>query len=578
MTSSSPAISEALQGATAAAEAGRFADAEAQCAQILAANPQDAGALSLAGALAARRGDLAGAVARYRAALAVAPGFVKALSNLGAALSSLGQLAEAERHLARALEEDPDHGASLINLGQLHLAQGRADAAIALLLRAVEILPGDAMAWNNLGAAYLGAERYADAPVPLCRALELDPGSAAAWSNLGNAHDRAGRYGEAADAFRAALANGAGSECWTHLGTALRGMGRNADALAAHDQALAAKPDLAEARFHRALILLAEGRFAEGWAAYRDRASGRAFRARQKIADTPRLPADMTGRRVLLLSNQGFGDELFFLRFVPALKRRGATVVYRAAAKLAPLVRQLPELDGVIDDDRDLPAADVTLLVDDLPYALDATDTPPALRLSPDAQIQAALRARLAALGPPPYLGVTWRGGVDKAGSLFKRAPLAGVARIAGAWPGTVVMLQRQPQPGECDAFVAEAGRAAHDLTALNDDLGGMLALLSLLDDYVAVSNTNVHLRQSLGLPSRVLLPMPADWRWMAPREGFSGDESPWFPGCPLYRQAPGAARQTNDGAARQTNGGAWDEAFARLSADLISVFSRQAP
>ena len=546
-----PSISDELRRATAAAEAGRFAEAEAACQQILAGNPQDAAALNLAGALAAQRGDLAGAVGRYRAALGLAPRFVKALSNLGAALSALGQFDEAERQLNLALEEDPAHGASLINLGQVHLAQGRAEEAIAVLRRAVAALPQDVMAWNNLGAAYIGAERYDEAPAALERALALEPANASAWNNLGNAHRRGGRYAAAVDAFRAAITHGALAESWTHLGSALRGLGREAEALEAHDRALAAKPDLAEARFNRALLLLAQGHFAAGWSDYRARASARAFRARQGIADTPRLPADMTGQRVLLSTNQGFGDELFFLRFAPALKRRGATIAYRTAGKIAGLVRQLPDLDAVIEDERALPPADVTLLVDDLPYALGAADTPPSLRLTPDGRSRDALRARLAALGPPPYLGVTWRGGIDRSGSLFKQAPRAALARALAQWPGTVVMLQRQPAAGELDAFVAEAGRAAHDFTQLNDDLGEMLALLSLLDDYVAVSNTNVHLRHSLGLPSRVLVPLPADWRWMT-----DGDESPWFPGTRVYRQAAA---------------GDWQQAFAQLAADLMA-------
>jgi hypothetical protein len=79
-----------------------------------------------------------------------------------------------------------------------------------------------------------------------------------------------------------------------------------------------------------------------------------------------------------------------------------------------------------------------------------------------------------------------------------------------------------------------------------------------LLDDYVAVSNTNVHLRQSLGLPSRVLLPMPPDWRWM-----HAGAESPWFPGTRIYRQAAD---------------GTWDEALGGLAGDLKAVFSPVLP
>ncbi len=86
-------------------------------------------------------------------------------------------------------------------------------------------------------------------------------------------------------------------------------------------------------------------------------------------------------------------------------------------------------------------------------------------------------------------------------------------------------------------------------MTSLNDDLEDMLAVLALMDEYVTVSNTNVHLRAGAGRTSRVLVPNPPEYRWMA-----EGTESPWFPGCKLYRQKVD---------------GAWDEALAALARDL---------
>jgi hypothetical protein len=86
-------------------------------------------------------------------------------------------------------------------------------------------------------------------------------------------------------------------------------------------------------------------------------------------------------------------------------------------------------------------------------------------------------------------------------------------------------------------------------MTALNEPLEDMLALLALLDDYVCVSNTNVHLRAGAGRTSRVLMPHPPEFRWMA-----DGDESPWFPGTRIYRQ---------------TAAGDWACALTRLKKEL---------
>jgi len=76
-----------------------------------------------------------------------------------------------------------------------------------------------------------------------------------------------------------------------------------------------------------------------------------------------------------------------------------------------------------------------------------------------------------------------------------------------------------------------------------------MLALLALLDDYIAISNTNVHLRAATGRPARALVPRPSEWRWM-----YTGRESPWFPGFTVCRQGID---------------GDWNETLSRLTQDL---------
>ena len=72
----------------------------------------------------------------------------------------------------------------------------------------------------------------------------------------------------------------------------------------------------------------------------------------------------------------------------------------------------------------------------------------------------------------------------------------------------------------------------SHDASSANNDLDEILALISVVDDYVGVSNTNTHLRAGIGGTMQVLVPHPPEWRW-----GLAGDRSPWFPTARVARQ-----------------------------------------
>jgi len=103
--------------------------------------------------------------------------------------------------------------------------------------------------------------------------------------------------------------------------------------------------------------------------------------------------------------------------------------------------------------------------------------------------------------------------------------------------------------PAEFEAMSAAVGAPVHDLGLADEDLQGIAAVLEALDDYVTVSNTNVHILAGLNRRARVLVSHPPYWRWM--REG----PTVWFPDFALYRQP--ASRD-------------WSEPLARLRADLL--------
>jgi hypothetical protein len=303
-----------------------------------------------------------------------------------------------------------------------------------------------------------------------------------------------------------------------------------AAAIAELTEFVARCPNAAMVHAELGRMLLAEGRYVEGWREYSWR-HGREVRS---------LPANVG--RVLLRPAQGLGDHLFFLRFAGALRARARHVAFLCPDKLLGVLGSLPMLDE-IRSARVPGEFDLEFWLDELPGALGETGTPPAVPITaPSSRVQ-AWHARLAALGPPPYLAVTWRAGgrreharefaVHGEEPLYKEVKIADLADCVRGWRGSVLIIQRLPLAGECELFAQALGRTAHDLSSANDDLAEMAALLSLVDEYVGVSNTNLHVRAGLARDARVLVPFPPEFRWM-----HEGTRTPWFPEFLIYRQS----------------------------------------
>jgi tetratricopeptide (TPR) repeat protein len=487
-----------MQAVGGALQAGDEAGAENALRRIVAEDPRQAGAWHVLAGLALRAGRTDEAIECALRAHQLDRRNALYLNTLGVAYGEAQQLDEAVRCFKRSLKERPSRADSHYNLGKTYAKLGDLDEAGRCYLRAHQLEPDRPEVANNLVALYVHQGRYRDA-LPLI------------------AQARSRRPDDEIPALYGAL-----------VALALSGPDAMFREFAAF---LARHPDSAPAREEFALRLLAEGRFAEGWREY----------ALRRVRPEAARAGDLRDRRVLLVPEQGLGDHLFFLRFAARLRERAAAVAFDCPEKLLPLLQGNAIVDvragGYSPSD-----FDVELPLGDLPEALEDWSTPPAFPLA--ASRGAEWRERLAALGPAPYLGVTWRAGTrrgrtaefvaNEEGALDKEIAMAPLAAALREWRGTLLVLQRLPLPGEVETFSTALGRRAHDLSALNEKLEDITAVLWLIDEYVGVSNTNVHIRAGLKKTARVLVPFPPEFRWM-----HTG-ESPWFPGFPLYRQAPG--------------------------------------
>lgn len=242
-----------------------------------------------------------------------------------------------------------------------------------------------------------------------------------------------------------------------------------------------------------------------------------------------------------LKGEQGIGDTLYFMRYVVPLVKKGWQFHLEVDKKLLPLL-QKSQLFLSVKEKNNCPKGEICFSIGDLPLmALQCgiTEIPPPLSLTPDKKLVEKYRAELAKIGPAPYVAVTWRAGPKgqkhRAGiraleKLIDPTLLGGLLAKTNA---TIISLQRLPLPDEALAFAQALGRKPADYSALNNNLPGMLALLSLVDDYYTVSNSNLHLREGLAKPSNVFINRPfQDWRWQA-----EGEHSVWYPSSKVYRQ-----------------------------------------
>lgn len=539
----------------------------------------------------------------FRKASRLAPNEVQLQVGIAAALAMQGKLEEARTMLSRQAERFPNAPLVWFNLGNVLRDTREPDQAIGAYRRALELEPGMSEAQNSLGSVLHSVLRFDEAQREYRACIEADPDYILARYNLASVTMDLGRFAEAESIAREIAARAPNvPEGQRLVAAALVHQGRLLEALPWHRRSAELAPDSPQSAraygislmqtahagaglrwlAHAAAlepgasdqstsgVLLAHGSIQEGWNAYKNRPAAAAFRERHPDVDLVQtLPPVLEGRRVCIIAEQGLGDQLFFLRYTALLATRGAVVIHRADRKLDSLLRRVASMHEVVAHDAPLPPAAFYLLAGDLPRAL--SDLPASLRprvstgvgtsagmfeparnsavfwppLSPSLRIEALpqklaeTRAQLAALGPPPYIGITWRGGIapqkQRTASwlLYKSVGLAELARTLRNVPGTFLALQREPDDSEIGAFSAALAQPVHDMTSLNEDLEGMLALLSTLDEYVGVSNTNMHLRAATGRAARVLVPVPAEWRWME-----AGRESPWFPGFSVYRQS----------------------------------------
>ncbi len=533
-----------FERANAELAAERLDDAQATCRALLVLEPDHAGALQMLGVLALRRGDAAAAIAQIERAAAIAPARADVRHNLGFALAAAGRKADAETAFRAAVALDPDFAEAHYQLGNLLRGRRRFAEAEASYSRVLALRLDHHQAHNNLGAALGELRRFEEAVAHFRRASEIRPGYAEAHANLGHGLRAIGRPEAADAACRQALAIAPGLLVANlNRGLALQDLGRMDEALACFRQARPADQEYPKALACEGMLHLLRGNFAAGWEKYE---------ARWRIGDLP--PRDfaqpqwhgepLAGRTILLHAEQGFGDSIHFLRYVPLVAARGGKVVLEIQKPLLPLAR-LPGIEVVAQGDP-LPAFDVHCPLLSLPLAFGTSlENIPARTpyLSPPPGRVAHWAARIGAT-PGLKVGIVWAGSPVQRNDRNRSIPIERLKPLFAFAGARFFSLQVGPR--SADLAVIEP-MAITDLSGELTDFGETAAAVANLDLVIAADTALVHLAGALGKRVWTMLAFAPDWRWLLARA-----DSPWYPSMRLFRQTRSGDWDGVVGAVRQ--------------------------
>jgi hypothetical protein len=295
------------------------------------------------------------------------------------------------------------------------------------------------------------------------------------------------------------------------------------------------------------MLLLLRGELREGFEKYESR-------WRLETLPPRGFPAplwngeDLSGRTILLHAEQGYGDTIQCLRYVPQVAARGGWVVLEVPKELLGLARRLPEVGQLLARGDALPRFDLQCPLFSLPRAFATTiETIPAQVPYLSAEPEAIARWRIR-LGERPGLkvGLAWAGSPQHRNDARRSIAietLLPLLRLEGVrWFSL--------QVGERAADLARLpGGLVTDLSPDLIDFAETAAVIGNLDLVIAVDTASAHLAGALGRPAWVLLRARPDWRWLLERE-----DSPWYPSLRLFRQH---------------RPGDWEEVVRRVAAAL---------
>ncbi len=467
-----------------------------------------------------------------RSARAERPDRERLVTMFTAALDAhkAGHFEEAKNRYLKILAIDVHHAPSLFGLGTIAQHAGSFDVAEKMMQRALAVDHERSEYHFALGIALQAQGKLRDALAAFRSGLQRKPDHRLARFRVGNLLQLEGKLDEARANYEQILQADPGShDAEFNIGNICRLQRNFTQARVHYNEALRLQSESADAQWNLGLLDLLEGDYASGWPRYE---------ARHR-RPTPNLRAfpqpqwnggALNGARILLHAEQGLGDTLQFLRYVPMVVATGARVLLDVPKEIRRLAAEIEGISNVLATGDSLPEFEWQCPLMSLPLAFQTTlDSIPArapyLRVPEEARQTAEKRS-----WPESGLrvGLVWAATTHQFEDSDRSIPVNLFEPILSS-PGIhFFSLQVGPPAKQLESL----RNSVTDLREAIADLADTAALIESLDLVITVDTSVAHLAGALAKPTWILLPFSSEWRWLTNRS-----DSPWYPTVRLFRQ-----------------------------------------
>ncbi len=463
-------------------------------------NPEE---LNHRGNIFLQDGHLEKAAECYQRAISVKNDYFQAYNNLGNVFFRQGRFDDAALSFQKVLSLKPDYFGAYYNLGLVYSQQGQLDTARKYYQQTILLNPDFYSAYNNLGNVYLQQDQLETSAKCYQQALFLKPDHYEACNNLGNVFFHLGKLKEAEDCY---------------------------------EKVLSLNPDqdfCYRVYMHQGLLFLLSGRFKEGWEKYEFRYHLPEFKYLQKI----HLKWDgsvMPGKTILVRYEQGFGDTIQFIRYLPLVKKRCGKLIFVCQRQLKSLFKAFPGIDQMLtkypEKEEELEYHSAISMMS-LPgiFKTDHDNIPADIPyIFPDKNISSEFQKKISS--DKLNIGLVWSGNPKYKQDCKRSVPLSEFAPLAKISGINFHSLQVGNQAKEIR--YSPDGMIIYDWHERLHDFADTAGLIANLDLVITVDTSVAHLAGAMGKPVWTLLPFVPDWRWLMNQE-----DTPWYPTMRLFRQ-----------------------------------------